>query len=220
MRLNIVLVSTVIAGAVLATSVRADCGGQHRSSAAPMSADERAALSSDEIFIRGAYLMNQAEVRLGQLALDRSSHPDVQNFARHMVNDHGAVLRRLERIADRNSIPLPRRMDPVHRDIERSLSQLSGAAFDREFMRVMVKDHANAVMDLQEHAANAKSPDVRAFAQELLPSFRDHFQMAQQVAASAGADTQWAAAINAPGDTGAERSFNVRADRNSDIMQR
>jgi putative membrane protein len=58
---------------------------------------------------------------------------------------------------------------------------LSGDAFDREYMNMMVKDHEKAVKDFEKVSTKAKDPDVRAFAAKTLPTLREHLQQARDI---------------------------------------
>lgn len=80
------------------------------------------------------------------------------------------------------------RMDPMHpslpaaarHSLER-LQGLSGADFDREFMKQMVTDHKVAVADFQRAASSASDPEVKTFAQKTLPGLQEHLQMARSL---------------------------------------
>jgi putative membrane protein len=68
----------------------------------------------------------------------------------------------------------------------KKLQGLSGAAFDREYMSHMVKDHEEALKLVQKTAQGAKDPDLRAAAQKAEPIVQDHLDMAKRVNASLG----------------------------------
>lgn len=59
------------------------------------------------------------------------------------------------------------------------LRGLSGAEFDREFMKQMVTDHKTAVADFQRAASSASDPEIKSFAQKTLPGLQEHLQMAR-----------------------------------------
>jgi len=61
------------------------------------------------------------------------------------------------------------------------LMGLSGDAFDREYMDMMVKDHEKDVKEFERASTKAKDPDVRAFAAKTLPTLRDHLQQARDI---------------------------------------
>lgn len=61
------------------------------------------------------------------------------------------------------------------------LSNLSGDAFDREFIDMAVKGHERDVKEFEKVSTKAKDPDVRAFATKTLPTLREHLQMARDL---------------------------------------
>ena len=62
------------------------------------------------------------------------------------------------------------------------LAQLTGADFDRQFMRQMVKDHKEAVSLFESQSKNGRDEDLKALAGKMLPTLRDHLKMAQEMA--------------------------------------
>jgi putative membrane protein len=61
------------------------------------------------------------------------------------------------------------------------LSKLSGAAFDREYVKMMVKDHEKDVAAFKRESQQAKDPDLKAWAGKTLPTLEDHLQMIKRV---------------------------------------
>jgi putative membrane protein len=61
------------------------------------------------------------------------------------------------------------------------LMGLSGDAFDREYISMMVKDHEKAVKDFEKASTKAQDPDVRAFAAKTLPTLREHLQQVRDI---------------------------------------
>jgi putative membrane protein len=61
------------------------------------------------------------------------------------------------------------------------LSGLSGDAFDREYVNMMVKDHEKDVKEFEKASTKAKDPDVRAFAAKTLPTLREHLQQVRDI---------------------------------------
>jgi predicted outer membrane protein len=68
-------------------------------------------------------------------------------------------------------------MDQKHQTLLKQLLQLSGKEFDRQYMQGQVQDHQATVKLFASEPANPSGP-VDALAAELLPSLREHLQMA------------------------------------------
>lgn len=61
------------------------------------------------------------------------------------------------------------------------LSELSGDAFDQEFIDIAVKGHEKDVKEFEKISTKAKDPDVQAFAAKTLPTLREHLQQARDL---------------------------------------
>jgi putative membrane protein len=66
------------------------------------------------------------------------------------------------------------------------MSKLSGAEFDREYMKHQVADHDKAVALFERQAKNGKDAELKAFAERTLPTLKEHQQMARDIHAKVG----------------------------------
>ena len=78
-------------------------------------------------------------------------------------------------------------MAKKHQALKKKLSALTGAAFDREYMSQMVKDHSSAVALFQGQATNGTDADLKNWAAKTLPTLQEHLRMAREVSAKVGA---------------------------------
>lgn len=146
--------------------------------------------ATDTEFIRQAHQGNMAEVALSRLALEqrRNASADVRQYAQMMIQEHTQADAQLLQLAKREGVTIPQNqaLDAEHQQISERLAQLSGNRFDRAYMRAMVADHLKTVGLFQQQAQQGQDPDVRAFATQLLPSLRQHLQMARAMADDGG----------------------------------
>ncbi len=143
--------------------------------------------SSDREFMMKAAIGGMEEVELGRLATQKAASPDVKQFGQRMVDDHSKANSELMGLAARKAVSLPTALDKQHQDDVDKLSKLSGAAFDREYMSMMVKDHQEDVAEFEREAASGADTDVKQWAERTLPTLRQHLQMAQETAGKVGA---------------------------------
>lgn len=61
-----------------------------------------------------------------------------------------------------------------------ALNNLTGAAFDTQYARMMVQDHYQAI-ELFKSAAKSTDPQVRAYAEKTLPVLRAHYDQARRL---------------------------------------
>jgi putative membrane protein len=127
---------------------------------------------------------NMAEVETGKLALEKAQDPKVKEFAQHMVDDHGKMLEELKQLAQSKSVQLPSVPDAKHQKVMKKLQSASGADFDREYMRAMVKDHRDALKLAQRTAKGAKDAELKASAHKAAPEIQEHLKMAQDISKS------------------------------------
>jgi putative membrane protein len=129
---------------------------------------------------------NVAEVEMGKIATSKATNPRVKEFAEMMVKDHTQALDKLQALSGAPSDVKPNAKQKL---IAERLSKLSGAEFDREYMKAMVTEHQEDVRFLEQHSRGAKHPnaggsttaDLSSVAKELLPTVQRHLQMAQEI---------------------------------------
>src|SRR5262249_37926424 len=111
-------------------------------------------------FLSKAMEMNQAEEKIGALAVQKAQNPRVKDYAQMLVKDHSESLDKIRqlrdaRLADTTSAKTTGntniknaadvQLNAQHQGALDKLSGLSGADFDREFIIIMVNDHREAI---------------------------------------------------------------------------
>ena len=103
-------------------------------------------------FVEHMMMDNQAEIELGKLAQERASSADVKAFGQTLVTDHTKANEELSQIASRLQVNAPTQLDKKHQELQKKLSTLQGAAFDREYLKAMVDGHEKDVRELKKKA--------------------------------------------------------------------
>jgi len=138
--------------------------------------------NQDEKFLHDAAAGGMMEVELGRLAVERAESADVKAFGQRMVTDHGKANQQLTQIATSKGMTLPRAL-PADMQQERDrLARLSGAEFDRMYVQHMIKDHRKDVAEFEKQAEKGTDPALRSFAQQTLPTLREHLTLAEGLA--------------------------------------
>ena len=135
--------------------------------------------AGDTKFVKEAASGGMEEVELGQLAVSKASDPDVKSFGQKMVDDHSKANDQLKQIASQKGVTLPTGLNNMQKHDKSKLAKLSGGAFDRAYISMMVKDHKKDVADFQKESNHGKDSDVKGFATSTLPTLQDHLKMAQ-----------------------------------------
>jgi len=143
-------------------------------------ADQAQVAQEDQDFAIEAAQGGLMEVRLGELAQQQAKAQAVKDFGQRMVEDHGAANDKLMQIAEQKGIELPQDLSEDAQQTVEELQQQSGAEFDEAYMDEMVSDHEDDVAAFEDYVENAQDQDLRAFAEETLPTLQEHLELAKQ----------------------------------------
>jgi putative membrane protein len=157
---------------------------EEQSGASPSNAGKQSAGigDTDTTFVQKAAQGGIAEVEFGQLAAQKASSEEVKKFGQKMVDDHSKANDELKQLAAQEHLDLPQQMTTKDKATKARLERLSGARFDRVYMNNTVKDHQKDVAEFERESQMAKDPALKGFAQQTLPTLREHLQEAQAIA--------------------------------------
>ncbi len=136
----------------------------------------------DKAFVKKALEGGMAEVQLGNLALQKAQSDDVKKFAQKMVDDHTKLGDDMKQVAQEVSVKVPDGPSKKDKALMAKLQTMSGAEFDKAYMKAMVKDHQQDDREFKDEAQNATIPQVKEAAAKGEPIISQHLQMAQQLA--------------------------------------
>lgn len=142
----------------------------------------------DATFYKKAAEGGMAEVQLGKLAQDKSPSASVKEFGAMMVTDHSAANEKLKAIAAKKNIKLPTSPSVGQMASKTKLELLSGATFDKSYIKGMVEDHEEDIKEFQTEATSGQDPDAKAYAAATLPTLKAHLKKIQAIAATQGVD--------------------------------
>jgi putative membrane protein len=131
----------------------------------------------DTNFIKEAAAGGMGEVAFSKMA-EKSENPDVKRFAQRMVRDHTKANTDLTAIAGEASIEMPKMLDADHQKIHDQLQTMHETDFDRQYMRVMVNDHDQAVKLFRQEDSLGQDSRLKQFARKTLPTIEEHQMMA------------------------------------------
>ena len=137
--------------------------------------------TADAQFVADASSSGLAEVRLGELAQQRGSSQAVKDFGKKMVDDHTQANQKLQMIAGKEKKSISATLSDEDRATYAKLNNLIGAEFDRAYAEEMVTDHQKDIADFEAEATHGKDPEVRKFAQDTLPTLKEHLKLAQDM---------------------------------------
>jgi putative membrane protein len=137
--------------------------------------------SGDQKFFMEAASGGMLEVELGQMAQQKAQAVSVKDFGTRMVTDHGKANDELKALAQKKNLQMPTQLEHKHRSMIEKLAKLSGPAFDKKYLKMMVKDHEKDVKEFQKATKKVKDADLNAWAAKTLPTLEQHLQQAKEV---------------------------------------
>jgi putative membrane protein len=154
-----------------------------------------------------AAMMDMAEIQTGRLAVSQGASESVRQFGQRMIDDHTRTSQQLMQMASAAGFTPPQTLDAKHQAAAAKLGRLTGAEFDRAYMKQMVKDHQEAVSLYQRQSARGTMADLRSFASATLPALQEHLTMARSMAAGGGS-------MNHNGNTNSGGASNTSGNSN------
>jgi putative membrane protein len=139
-------------------------------------------------FITKAVEGNLAEVAMGQLAQQKASSDGVRSFGTTLAQDHGTANQQATAAANALNAAVPTEPNKKQKADYNQMAKLSGAQFDREFVKHMVADHKKDISDYQKEAQRSDG-QVSEYAKASLPTLQKHLEIAQSLA-KGGTPTQ------------------------------
>ncbi len=135
--------------------------------------------SQDQKFLMDAAMSGMKEVQLGRWAAQKGTSEEIKKFGQMMVDHHSKANTELMSLASSKGITLPTALDNKHQADVTKLSSRTGADFDREFAKMMLKDHDKAVEMFEKQSEKGTDADLKAFAAKALPTLQEHLQQAR-----------------------------------------
>ncbi|PLC49771.1 DUF305 domain-containing protein [Pollutimonas subterranea] len=134
---------------------------------------------NDEDFLEAAAHAGHTEIEGSKLAQTKATNPDVKAFAEKMIMDHTKVGQELQTLAKSKGYTPPAEPSLVQKTKLKALSVMDDS-FDKRYVnQIGVAAHEDAVELFQEASADAKDPEIKAFAAEKLPALQEHLEMAK-----------------------------------------
>jgi putative membrane protein len=142
----------------------------------------------DKMFLRKAAEGGLAQVQFGQLAAQKGDSEEVKALGQKMVDDHTALNKDLEPVADSIGIKLPTHLNKTNQAEYDKLKGLSGSDFDTEYLTMLVKDHHMDLREFRLESANTQDQTLRDAVMKGQRIIHDHMVMVDKLAKSRGID--------------------------------
>lgn len=117
---------------------------------------------------------NYGEIKLAELANQRSRNNEVKNLAQTLLADHTTALNELKTIAQAKAISIPvEERETAERKIS-DLADKSGQEFDKEWTGEMLAMHKESIDKLENRLESTEDTELKAYISKTLPVLRKH----------------------------------------------
>jgi len=125
---------------------------------------------------------------------------DSKPFAERMIREHTETSNELKQLVQSGKVraELPTALDAEHQKKLDDLKKLSGRELDRQYDRMQLQAHQEAVDLFGRYAQGGDNTDLKAWAAKTLPHLREHLAMAQKLDQAGTAPTVGAAPPRGP----------------------
>jgi putative membrane protein len=156
--------------------ISASCPTVHAKTLTPHEIEQEKDLTvQEQQFIRSAAQSNLAEIKIGQLALEKAKDVNVKSMAKQMVLDHTKANSDLAMIAKKLGQSLPKDLDHQHNASFMALSSTLTGAFDALYVEQMVQSHQNAIRLMTTEFQKGSTSELKAYAAAYLPKIKMHY---------------------------------------------
>lgn len=143
--------------------------------------------AKDYKFVTEASQGGMMEVTLGQLAAQKGSDPSVRSFGERMIQDHQKANMELTQLISQKGATAPEPSTKKDEKMTEHLQSLSGADFDKAYIKHMVSDHKTDIKEFQMAADKSDDADLKAWAAKTLPTLQEHLRLAESAESTVAA---------------------------------
>lgn len=136
---------------------------------------------TDGQFLQEALNYSSFQITMGEMAVRQAAGRDFKNYGRDMAAAHGQICRDLEKIAAKKGLKLSPDIDPVRRNTVSYYSREYGAAFDRNYIGLMIDENRRDARLYRYTAQNAADRDIREFAGRVAPDLEGYAKRAEKI---------------------------------------
>jgi putative membrane protein len=132
----------------------------------------------DQQFVDKAARISLEEIKLGELAQQKSAVSEVKELGKMMEEGHRQSLDGLKALAERKSIILPSTPPQSAYEAYKNLKGKLEADFDKAYCEMMVSGHKGAIELFEKASRDSNDIQIREWAAATLPVLRVHLDHA------------------------------------------
>jgi putative membrane protein len=136
----------------------------------------------DQMFVRDTMEGDDAQVAMSQLAQQKSSSQDVQQFGQKMVQIHSELNDQMRPAAKQLGVGEPKGPSKKEKQEIAKLEALSGPDFDTAYIQAMAKQQQHDLKEFKDEASSGQNPNVQQAAKQDEPVLTEHYQVLEKLA--------------------------------------
>ncbi|MGC3943405.1 MAG: DUF4142 domain-containing protein [Chryseolinea sp.] len=131
----------------------------------------------DADFVVNAVTSNLAEIKIAQLAKNKSSDADVKDMATQLEEQHFKILNELKAYADKKGIAIP--LQEAEKDAKEMsrLSEEPADKFDEKWCEAMEDRHEKSINKFEARLDKTEDPELKEWIAATLPGLKEHLAM-------------------------------------------
>jgi putative membrane protein len=130
----------------------------------------------DAEFVYEAVGRNYGEIKMAELANQKSRSDEVKRIAQELITDHTTSLNELKTLAQAKAISVPvEETDAARRKLE-NMAEESEKDFDEEWSDEMLKLHERSIDMFEDRLKGTEDAALKAFINKTLPVLKEHYQ--------------------------------------------
>jgi len=130
----------------------------------------------DANFVYDVVASQYAEIKLSELASQRSRNPEIKRIAQDLLKDHTASLNELKTLAQSKAISVPvQEEDGSKRTLERMAGEPADE-FDDAWAEHMADMHQKDIDAFEDRLEGTEDPELKAYIERNLPVLKKHHE--------------------------------------------
>lgn len=130
----------------------------------------------DAEFVYEVVESNYGEIKLAELANQRSRNNEVKQIAQTLLNDHTASLNELKTLAQSKAISIPVEERASGKRKLDNLADKSGDEFDKSWCKEMMDLHDGTIKKFEKRLEDSNDAELKAYITKTLSVLRKHHE--------------------------------------------
>lgn len=137
---------------------------------------------ADQSFVRKTMENDGAQIRLSELAEQKSSSADVKQFSEQMVKVHTDLDSQLQPAAKQLDVDQPKGQSKKEKKELERLQALSGQDFDSAYLQDINHEQQQSLKQFNDEAKNNNGGPLQQIATQDAPILTQHYQLLEKIA--------------------------------------